>query len=101
MNKRDQRRQAIKHTIKGTDKRPRLVVFRSNKYFHAQLIDDVKGNTLVSVNKSEEVEVAGKEMAQKALDAKIKEIVFDRAGYRYHGKVKKFADAVRSGGLKF
>ena len=101
MNQRDQRRRAMRHTIKGTDKRPRLVVFRSNKYLHAQLIDDAKGNTLASVNKSTDAVVAGKEMAKKALDVKIKEIVFDRAGYRYHGNIKKFADAAREGGLKF
>src|SRR4051812_15188296 len=101
MNQRDQRRLAIKHTIKGTPKRPRLVVFRSNKYFHAQLVDDSKGVTLVSVNKSLDPIEAGKEIAQKAQGVKIKEVVFDRAGYRYHGNVKKLADAARDGGLKF
>ena len=101
MNSRTQRRAKIRKTIRGTDKRPRLVIFRSNKYFHAQLIDDVKGNTLASVNKSTDALAAGKELAQKALDVKIKEVVFDRAGYKYHGVVKKFADAAREGGLKF
>lgn len=91
----------MKHIIKGSSIRPRLVVFRSNKYFHAQLVDDVKGNTLVSVNKSTDAKEAGKQLAQKALGVKIKEIVFDRAGYRYHGNVKKFADAARENGLKF
>jgi large subunit ribosomal protein L18 len=65
------------------------------------MIDDSKGQTLVSVNKVADPIEAGKQIAQKALGVKISEIVFDRAGYRYHGNVKKFADAVRENGLKF
>lgn len=79
--------------------RPRLVVFRSNKYFYAQVTDG--GKTLVSVNKSTDPVVAGKELAQKAAKKKISTVVFDRGSYRYHGNIKKLADAAREGGLKF
>lgn len=101
MNNRDKRRAKTRHTIKGTDKKPRLVVFRSNRYFYGQVIDDTKGQTLMAVEKSKDVEVSGKELGEKVLKKGIVEIVFDRAGYRYHGKIKKFADAVRSAGVKF
>lgn len=101
MTNRIQRRARIKKTVKGTSDRPRLVVFKSNRYFHAQIIDDTKGHTLLSVNKEVDAQEAGKKIAKIAQDAKIKAIVFDRAGYKYHGNVKKFADAVREGGIKF
>lgn len=93
---RDKRRAKIRKTIKGTSKRPRLVVFKSNRYFYAQLIDDDKGQTIASVNKMTDVVEAGKKLAEKV---KVKNVVFDRAGYKYHGNVKKFADAVREGGI--
>ena len=98
MNKRTQRRAKIRKTIRGTASCPRLVVFKSNKFFYAQLIDDDKRQTLVSVNKMTDPIEAGKKLAEQT---KVKEIVFDRAGYRYHGNVKKFADAVRESGIKF
>lgn len=98
---RDQRRAKIKRTVKGTADKPRLVVFRSNRYIYGQLIDDTKGQTVVSVNKMTDVTNAGKELAEKALKLKIKKVVFDRAGYKYHGNVKKLADATREGGLEF
>ncbi len=98
MINRDQRRARIRKMIRGTTERPRLVVFKSNRFFYAQLIDDSKGKTLVSVNKMTDAEEAGKKIAELS---KVKEIVFDRAGYRYHGNVKKFADAVRASGIKF
>lgn len=98
MNKRDQRRAKIRKTIRGTADCPRLVVFKSNRFFYAQLIDDDKRQTLVSVNKMTDPVEAGKKLAEQI---KVKEIVFDRAGYRYHGNVKKFADAVRESGIKF
>ena len=87
---------------------PRLTVFRSLKYVYAQIIDDVTGVTLASAKsvlskgtKSEEAFEAGKELAKKAVEKKIKEVVFDRNGYRYHGRVKSLADGAREGGLKF
>ncbi len=79
--------------------RPRLTVFRSNKYFYAQLILD--GKTVASVNKVTDVAKAAEELAKNALKLKIKKIVFDRNGLKYHGKVKLFADSVRKGGLEF
>jgi large subunit ribosomal protein L18 len=101
MTKRDNRRKQTKKTIRGTEKRPRLVVFRSNKYFYAQLINDTKGETMVSVDKFKKIEEAGKSLVDLAKKKKISEIVFDRAGYQYHGNIKKFADTVREGGLVF
>lgn len=98
MNKRNNRRAQIKKAIRGTGKRPRMVVFRSNRYFYAQIIDDSKGLTLASVDKMANAAEAGKKIAEKA---KVKEVVFDRAGYQYHGNIKKFAEAAREGGLKF
>ncbi len=96
MIKRDNRRARIRKIIRGTKDFPRLVVFKSNKYFYAQLIDDVKGQTLASVDKMTDVVEAGKKLVEKS---KIKKAVFDRAGYRYHGNVKKFVDAVREAGM--
>ncbi len=101
MTTRKNRRSKIQKTIRGTNIRPRLVLFRSNRYFYGQLIDDSRGQTLVSVNKSLDPVTAGKEIAGKALKTKISTVVFDRAGYKYHGNVKKFADAAREAGLKF
>lgn len=91
----------IKKTIRGNAERPRLVVFRSNRYFYAQVIDDVAGKTLLSVNKQTDVEAAGKYLGENAVKRGITKMVFDRAGYRYHGLVKRFADAVRQAGVSF
>lgn len=111
-----QRRHRIKHRsrdiVVGTAERPRLAVYRSNKQFYAQLIDDTDGRTLVSagtpkikeaqgVAGKEQAGILGKELAQKAIDAGISEVVFDRSGYLYHGRVKQFAEAAREAGLKF
>lgn len=101
MNTRQNRRAKIQKTIRGTTVRPRLVLFCSNRYFYGQLIDDVHGQTLVSVDKSLDPVTAGKELAEKTLKKKISAVVFDRAGYKYHGNIKKFADAAREAGLKF
>lgn len=114
MESRNQRRLHRKRrtTIKniGTAKRPRASVFRSNKAISAQLIDDEKGLTLVAVNSNEikgkdfNVETAketGKLLAKKASKIKIDEVVFDRSGYRYHGKVRALAEGMREGKLKF
>lgn len=89
----------------------RLSVFRSNKYFYAQVIDDKKATTLVSVsikdveekglNKTQLAEKMGELLAQKAQAAKIKMVAFDKGSYRYHGRVKAFADGARKGGLVF
>ncbi len=79
--------------------RPRLVVFRSNKYLYVQITDG--GKTLVAVNKVTDPVTAGSELAKAAAKKKITTVVFDRNGYRYHGNIKKLADAAREGGLKF
>lgn len=102
----------IRKKISGTAQLPRLTVFRSNKQIYAQLIDDTKGVTLVSassynnkatenLNKVEQAAVVGKEVAEKAINAGIQAVVFDRNGYLYHGRVKSLADSAREGGLKF
>lgn len=101
MANRDVRRRRIKKIIRGTAARPRLVVFVSNRYFYGQLVDDAKGQTIVSVDKIGSAEEAGKKLAEKATESKIAAVVFDRAGYKYHGNVKKLAEAARTAGLKF
>jgi len=110
--KRRKRHAKIRSKIKGVPERPRLSLFRSNKGMFVQLIDDVAGKTLASVSfkelksKSKESKVAaakeiGKLIAQKAQDKKVKKVVFDRGGYKYHGRVKSFAEGAREGGLEF
>ena len=108
-----QRRNKIKTRIRGkisgTAARPRMTVFRSNKQIYVQLIDDLAGVTLVSTSskgieegtKSEIAAKVGHNIAKKALEAGITEVVFDRNGYLFHGRVKSLADAARNGGLKF
>ena len=100
----------IRGKISGTAERPRMTVFRSNKSIYVQLIDDSKGVTLVSASsksveaagtKSEVAAKVGQLVAEKALAAGINEVVFDRNGYLFHGRVKSLADAARNGGLKF
>ena len=103
----------IRKKVSGTASRPRLSVFRSNKEIYGQLIDDVNGVTLVaassrdadvSSNKGAKVELSkhvGALLAQRAKDAGIEEVVFDRGGYLYHGRVKAFAEGAREGGLQF
>ncbi|MGZ6288955.1 MAG: 50S ribosomal protein L18 [Bdellovibrionota bacterium] len=107
------RRKRISFKVKGTAERPRLAVFRSNTAFYAQIIDDDKAQTLVALstngkdlkgktkNTKDGVKALGAAIAKKASAAKIDKVVFDRAGYLYHGKVKAFADGAREGGLKF
>ena len=106
-------RSRIRKTVSGTSERPRLSIFRSNTQMYAQLIDDVNGTTLLSatssgkddtgkkISKSEKAAMVGKLIAEKAKAAGIKEVVFDRGGYLYHGRVKQLAEAARKGGLKF
>ena len=108
-----QRRNKIKTRIRGkvsgTAARPRMTVFRSNKQIYVQLVDDQEGKTLVSASskgieegtKTEIATKVGKAAAEKALAAGITEVVFDRNGYLFHGRVKSLADAAREGGLKF
>ncbi len=102
----------VRKKILEKSKRPRLTIFRSNKYIYAQIIDDIKGTTLVNAHsldkkkgdKKSKIEVArqvGKTVAQKALLKKIKTIVFDRGSYKYHGRVKALAEGAREGGLIF
>jgi large subunit ribosomal protein L18 len=113
---RERRHLRIRKRIKGETGRPRLVVFRSNKHIYAQIVDDVLGKTLVGVCgsskavtgriKADEERFAesrsvGEEVAKRALEKGIEKIVFDRAGYRYHGRVKALADAARKAGLQF
>ena len=109
-----QRRTKIKAGIRsrvfGTPERPRLSVFRSNKQIYAQVIDDVHGKTLAAASSKnltdkmtniEKSTLVGKALAEKALQAGISTVVFDRNGYLYHGRVKGLADGAREGGLKF
>lgn len=99
----------IRGKISGTAQRPRMTVFRSNKAIYVQLIDDLAGSTLVAASskgleggtKCEVAAKLGEAIAQKALAAGITEVVFDRNGYLFHGRVKSLADAARNGGLKF
>ncbi|MBM3453758.1 MAG: 50S ribosomal protein L18 [Bacteroidetes bacterium] len=102
----------IRKKISGTTVLPRLSVFRSNKQIYAQLIDDVSGKTIASAgslkekakkegNKIIQASVVGKMIAEKAQQAGITCVVFDRNGYLYHGRVKSLADAAREGGLNF
>ena len=112
---REKKHMRMRGHIHGTAERPRLAVFRSNKHMYAQIIDDVKGVTLVSASTlqaevkegleyTDTVEAAakvGKVIGEKALNAGIKEVVFDRGGFVYHGKIKALADAAREAGLAF
>lgn len=123
--KKIRRHKRIRAKIYGTAARPRLCVFRSNRYIYAQLIDDEKGKTLIALSdrefkmakaaaKEKEKEGGvvrsgkiakafelGKAIAKKILENKIEKVVFDRGGYKYHGRVKGLADGAREGGLKF
>ncbi|MEZ4180198.1 MAG: 50S ribosomal protein L18 [Candidatus Doudnabacteria bacterium] len=102
------RKRRVRSRVTGSLVRPRLSVSRSISQIYAQLIDDVSGKTLASANslalkgnKVEQAAQVGSEIAKLALDQKIETIVFDRGGYRYHGRVKALADAMREAGLKF
>lgn len=94
------RHKRIRATISGTSERPRLSVFRSNKFIYAQLIDDVKGHTFAEAHATD-AKTVGVDIAKKAKSQKIDKVVFDRGGYLYTGKIKAVADAAREGGLKF
>lgn len=103
-------KQRIRKSLNGTAERPRMSVFRSNREIYVQLIDDLNSKTLIATssktmdekaNKTEIAEKVGADIAQKAKDAGIETVVFDRNGYLYHGRVKALAEAARKGGLKF
>ncbi len=100
----------VRNKISGTAARPRMTVFRSNKQIYVQIIDDLSGRTLAAASslgitekmpKKEQAAKVGELIAQKAQEAGITTVVFDRNGYLYHGRVKEVADAARNGGLKF
>jgi len=100
--KRYRRHKRVRAKIKGTAEVPRLCVFRSNKYIYAQIIDDEKGKSLVSTKEIlSRAKKAGQDIAKKAIEKKINKVVFDRGGYKYHGRVKALAEGARKGGLKF
>jgi large subunit ribosomal protein L18 len=112
-----ERRQRIRYNIRqrisGTAQKPRLSVFRSNKDIYVQLIDDTKGATIAAAstkdkdiktqpgNKVDRSKLVGTAIARKAVELGVKEVVFDRGGYLYHGRVKSVADGAREGGLQF
>ena len=103
-------RRRIRAKVSGTAERPRLAVFRSNKYIYAQLIDDAAGHTLaaassresdVTVTGVEAGKAVGQKLAERAKEAGVETVVFDRGGYRYHGRVQALAEGAREGGLRF
>lgn len=111
---RNRRHMSIRNRISGSQERPRLCVWASNKHLRVQLVDDDSGCTLAAVSTDEKVlrdtgcranikggEKVGKLMAERALAKDVKKVVFDRAGFRYHGVIKALADAAREGGLVF
>lgn len=106
------RRRRVRKKVKGTGDRPRMAVFRSNRYIYVQLVDDVTGHTVASassqekdlrsgtLNEEKAAEV-GQLLGDRAKEAGVKAVVFDRGGYKYHGKVKALAEAARKTGLEF
>lgn len=113
--KRQRRHRRVRRKVHGTAERPRLNVFRSLKHIYAQVIDDDRGATLATVStlspelkamgkvgtKTEAAKLVGELLAQKAMALGIQKVVFDRGGYKYHGRIKTLAEAARSGGLQF
>ncbi len=108
------RHQRLRKRVSGTHERPRLCVFRSNVHIYAQVINDVEGRTLVAASttekgwsggegktKTEEAALVGRLIAERALAAGVTKVVFDRGGYKYHGRVKALAEAAREAGLSF
>jgi large subunit ribosomal protein L18 len=107
--KRARRHLRVRKKVSGTPERPRLVVYRSLKHIYAQLVDDTTGRTLMTISdltidsgkKLERAAEVGKSLASRAKEMGFERVVFDRAGYRYHGRVKAVADGAREGGLEF
>ncbi|MBC7263600.1 MAG: 50S ribosomal protein L18 [Chloroflexi bacterium] len=113
---RKRRHARVRKRVFGTPERPRLSVYRSLRHIYAQIIDDTMGHTLVSAStldaevrermpeeaaKSDQAKVVGEVLARRAVEKGLKAVVFDRGGYRYHGRVKALAEAARAGGLEF
>ncbi len=115
IEQRAKRHHRIRKRVIGSESIPRLVIFRSNKYIYAQIVDDSKSKTLLSEStlsgkdgkkppekiKMDSAFLAGEKLAKSAIDKKINKVVFDRSGYRYHGRVKALAEGARKGGLVF
>ncbi len=114
LERRKRIRMRIRKKISGTAEAPRLAVYRSNKQIYVQVVDDLKGVTLLSassrekeisaqtgIKKTDQAKLVGKLLATKCKEKGIENVVFDRSGYKYHGRVKSLADAAREGGLKF
>ena len=106
--KRYRRHLRVRKKVEGTTERPRLVVFRSLKHIYAQLVDDASMRTLMTISdsklegkKMDKSSEVGKQLAARAKEAGITRVVFDRAGYKYHGRIKAVADGAREGGLEF
>ncbi|MBI4919908.1 50S ribosomal protein L18 [Candidatus Azambacteria bacterium] len=102
--KKQARHKRIRAKIKGAENRPRISVFKSNKYIYAQLIDDKNGKTLIAISGDKGLKSAyevGKSLAKKAAAKGVSEVVFDRGGYKFHGAVLELAKGAREGGLKF
>ena len=109
------RKARVRKKVKGTEERPRLCVFRSSRHIYAQLIDDVKGGTVVAVStmsphlkdklgdlkKSEAAKLIGQEVAKAAQEKGVKRVIFDRNGFLYHGRVKALSEGAREAGLEF
>lgn len=112
---RERRHRSVRKKVVGTPERPRLNVFRSLRHVYAQIIDDSVGHTIISASsldkelvtmcdgckKAEEARIVGKVLAERALAKGVKQVVFDRGGYQYHGRVKALAEGAREGGLEF
>jgi large subunit ribosomal protein L18 len=112
---RQRRHERVRRHVSGTSDRPRLCVFRSLRHIQVQVIDDTKGHTLAAAStldaevrsqlegkdKSAQAGIVGEAIAKRALEAGVKQVVFDRGGYKYHGRVKSLADAARKAGLDF
>ena len=113
--RRERRQRRVRAKVSGTRARPRLNVFRSNRHIFAQLIDDAQGNTLAAAStldadvranaaelkKRDEAKAVGKLLARRAIEKGLKQVVFDRGGYLYHGRIKALAEGAREGGLEF
>ncbi len=112
---REKRHQRVRVRVRGTAERPRLNVFRSLRHMYAQLIDDVAGNTMASastmdaevkeqlakLSRADQAKLVGQVLAKRALEKGVKQVVFDRGGYKYHGRVKALAESARAAGLQF
>lgn len=112
---RQHRHRRVRKRVEGTTERPRLCVFRSSQHIYVQVVDDSQGHTLAAAStldaairpdlvgkaKADQAKAVGKLIAERAAEAGIKQVVFDRGGYQYHGRVKALADAAREGGLDF